>query len=208
MYKMNNYKLIGLAGKKGAGKDTLAESLGDAMAQRFAFADELKETVHTLFDIPRELLWGTQEEKEYRTSVRHPIEMHKMNVREVLQVFGTDVCRMMDNRVWINSLMDTLWKEADPDKVQIITDVRFTNELDFIQEQGGIVVYLTRGVTGDSHVSENIITPSDCDFTIDNRTVTKEVQKMALLGIIENVWGLSASELEWGSLFGAGGDQL
>ena len=41
--------LIGFTGKAGSGKDTAAKALIDIGWKRFAFADELKNTVNSLF---------------------------------------------------------------------------------------------------------------------------------------------------------------
>ena len=203
MKTTSNIRLIGLAGKKGAGKDTVAKSISGA--QVYAFADELKYIVNRLFNIPLSLLHGSQEDKNRLTHVIDPIEFNRMTVRETLQVFGTDVCRTMSNEVWINSLDKRLKAEADPDKVQIITDVRFTNEIEYIREMGGIVVYLTRDpnkVHVDRHISENTITKDKCDYTLDNANCNLKTQKLGLMKIIDNYWGLNASELEWGELWG------
>ncbi|HSG51754.1 MAG TPA: hypothetical protein VLA40_06575, partial [Rheinheimera sp.] len=46
--------------------------------------------------------------------------------------------------IWLNSLEYRVLKE-DPDKVVVVSDARFRNELDLIKSMGGKVVWVQRG---------------------------------------------------------------
>jgi hypothetical protein len=93
-----------------------------------AFADPLKDVVHRIFRIPREILWGDSDKRDTRT-------------RKILQELGTDFARKFDADVWIQRTIERIEKakkgEGDylelrpipegPLKV-IVPDVRFPNE--------------------------------------------------------------------------------
>ncbi len=67
---------LGLAGKKGSGKDTAASGLAvrlnkEGIATSIThFADPLKEICHILFGVSKDLLWGTDEDKSKLTSLK------------------------------------------------------------------------------------------------------------------------------------------
>jgi hypothetical protein len=62
--------------------------------------------------------------------------------RNMLQMMGTEVGRdMLDPKIWIYSLERKM--EMYPNVV--IADVRFRNEIKFIQDKGGFVVRVKRG---------------------------------------------------------------
>lgn len=79
-----------------------------------------------------------------------------MTNREVLQVVGTDIFRtMLDNNVWVNATLHRDWTGFD---VVIVTDCRFPNEKQAIEDAGGYVIRLERN-TGftDNHASETAL---------------------------------------------------
>ena len=61
-------------------------------------------------------------------------------IRPFLVFWGTDIMRGRDEDVWVKKLQSSL-KE---DQVNIISDLRFTNELDWIQNNNGVSVMLSR----------------------------------------------------------------
>lgn len=105
--------IIGIAGKMGSGKDTLAKRIG---YHCYAFAGKLKEICTELFGI-------TPMTKDTRT-------------REILQKVG-QFMRTIDPNVWVNYLIRHL-----KNKTCIITDVRYMNEAISILNAGGKVFYL------------------------------------------------------------------
>ena len=74
------------------------------------------------------------------------------------------------NKCW-HFTFNVLKKIQDaPDKLWIITDVRFENEVKFIREQKGKIILLERdGYNYDNHPSEMGIL--DFDFKIQNTTI-------------------------------------
>lgn len=124
-------KLIGLTGRAGSGKDytfgVWAAEFGPYVS-RVAFADEVR------FEIERSLgltpydargLW----EKPY------PVE-----VRKLLQWWGTEYRRAQDPEYWVNQGRRTIAEELGYMDLVVVTDVRFANEADAIRDLGGLVV--------------------------------------------------------------------
>ena len=104
---------IGLIGKAGTGKDTVAAYLVAVYGfRKFAFADKLKE-------IDAELFGPTGGKNRKR-----------------LQEFG-QFCRTIDPDVWVKQL-DKKIKEYDGNVV--ITDIRQRNEYDYCKENGFVIV--------------------------------------------------------------------
>lgn len=168
--------LIGLAGKKLAGKDTagsyLVEEHGFA---RLSFAAPLKESFAALFNVPVKYI------EKYKS---HPAAIvrldtpdgahHSMTLRVALQRYGTEAHREIPGfgrAVWT----DMLFRLLPEDGRFVITDSRFDNECGRVQEAGGVVVYIDRdtGDDADTHASEQ--KPTSIDFTINNNGTIDEL---------------------------------
>lgn len=108
----------------------------------YNFADNLKLACHIVYQIPLELLYGTDEQKNTPTHIlwgNLPIDdvniktrIKKLNlyetpmtVREVMQYFAT-ICRKMDPTCFITGVKDKITK--DRPKVAIIGDGRLVSE--------------------------------------------------------------------------------
>lgn len=115
---------IGLSGKFCSGKDTVGAALG---IPRYAFADGMKDEVAGLLTL-----------KGVSTS-RDDINEHKAQFRSMLQVYGTDFVRHhVDDNYWVKRLLANI-----PDKTSaVVTDVRFPNEAEALQDNGFLVVRL------------------------------------------------------------------
>ena len=156
-----NPALIGFAGKARSGKDTAGKYQGDKYRfVRYSFAQPLKDGAKAMFNL-------TDEQIENKEKV---IEPWGRSPRELYQLLGTDVARSIDVRVWIKNAEMFIKKRAGLSVV--ITDVRFSNEAEWIRNQGGVVIYLeskTRGINdGTGHASENGLTGDDVDVYIEN----------------------------------------
>ena len=99
-----------------------------------------------------------------------------MTVREVLQYVGTELFRQMYPNVWINALMQQVKQEKHNIRLAIITDCRFPNEVECIQQHGGKVVGLSRMANMYTvHKSEKALDTferSDFDGFIDNKDMS------------------------------------
>lgn len=92
-----------------------------------------------------------------------------MTVREVLQIFGTNICRRLYNNCWVSATMKQI--NNDNPEVALIADGRFDNEAEAVKQANGFCVLLRRNESGsDSHASENGFQSfKDWDTIIDNR---------------------------------------
>ena len=96
-----------------------------------------------------------------------------MTAREVLQYFGTGVCRKMSSNCWVEATMRQIKKDA-PDYA-LIPDMRFPNEADAIKLNGGTTIkFLRRPFPEDNHPSEVSLEDYKFDFVFDNREWTIE----------------------------------
>ena len=131
--KKNEMKIIGLAGKAGAGKDYVYETMDAALQthkaiRRMAFGDGLKTDIEKALNDGRSMLplWS---------------KPYSHEVRSLLQWWGTDFRRKEDVRYWIDNYglptLDRL-RHAGTDVV-CVTDVRFQNEVDALQRLDGVV---------------------------------------------------------------------
>lgn len=159
--------IIGLLGKKRAGKDTVAARLVQEFGfVRYAFADPLKEAA--LDTDPLIPIWGGA----HRLSVVVRVlgwERAKEcgEVRRYLQAFGLSMRERVDPEIWLRSTMTRVAEEVSP---VVITDVRFPNEADAIEGAGGVLVRIHRSSADhkDAHVSETALGERLCSFHIYN----------------------------------------
>ncbi len=127
-------KIIGIGGNARSGKDTLANNLVSILAElnikakKVSFANALRQSVDDFLLRELGISAFTEDKKE------------KDIIRPFLVFWGTDIMRGRDEDVWVKKLQSSL-KE---DQVNIISDLRFTNELDWIQNNNGVSVMLSR----------------------------------------------------------------
>jgi len=153
--------IIGLSGKKQAGKSTAAAHIKKCLEERFqvsveivGFADKLKEIVLDCF-VPPEWNWGLAElELDENKNRKTPCGK---TVRQLLQTVGTDWFREVFSDCWVNAYANTV-TQLNVDVV-LTPDVRFRNEMKYIQINGGIVMRFTRAPFGetDKHISETAL---------------------------------------------------
>lgn len=139
--------IIGCIGFAGSGKGTVADYLVEKRGfTKLAFADAVKDATAAIFGWPRSLLEGdTNESREWREQKdewwSQKTELH-ITPRNMLQLMGTEVGRgMIHPDLWIYALE----KRIDMYQNVVIADVRFPNEMKFIQEKGGFIVRVKRG---------------------------------------------------------------
>lgn len=149
-------KIIGLVGFKGSGKDTLAGFLTGFGFVKDSFAKSVKDILSIIFSwdryklegvTPEDRLWreepdlwweGKLDWQNNKWSAFYP----RFTPRVAMTLIATDMFR--DNfftDIWKLSLERRIYKFP---KV-VITDVRFTNEIDLIKENGGKIVRIKRG---------------------------------------------------------------
>lgn len=146
-------KFLGLSGKAGHGKDTVANVItnmyGEYGVYRRAFADALKEDVYDLLvgyrtqqglinagawekEVPD---WGISK-VQFINSIKHHPE-----IRALLQAYGV-AQRKAQPDYWIQRLLK--WAEGSGAKTIVVPDVRFENEAEAIRHRGGMVYRVVR----------------------------------------------------------------
>lgn len=183
--------VVAFSGKKGSGKDTLADYCMAQLAQRgmrsekLGFATELKRQVHVLFGIPYEVLYADDAVKSsIITEIRWedmPFvteQRGRMSAREVMQIWGTEIVRTICGNAWARAFATQVRLSKAP--IIFCTDCRFVNEVEAVHALSGKVVRLTRRMQNhDGHASETSLDPERFDWkrfdhVIDNRILTLE----------------------------------
>lgn len=160
-------QIIGVAGKAGSGKDTLADFLVQSEGfTRFAFADPLKLSVCELFGIPLE-------------HMNHPIskervdETWRKSPRQLMQWLGDCVRNDISKDFFVIMMANRI--NESQSKTVVISDVRYEQEARFVREMGGVIVELARtnrfGSMGEkeaNHSSESGLPRILVDYHISN----------------------------------------
>jgi hypothetical protein len=200
---MFNPKIVSFRGPLGGGKTYAANYLVKYFGfKRIAFADALKievydnlwarntdvlnlfmrETMNTVFSyVPPtkpgfDLYYVLPEEKiEF-------INAHKVELRSLLQWWGTEFRRGQDKNYWLNQWVKATEAALADGQCVAVDDARFDNEIDKIIEMGGIHIFIlanqkdiearlisrdgaaTTGIAG--HASEGILDPKDLRNTL------------------------------------------
>lgn len=119
--------IVGIVGKKGSGKDTVAEYLWfEYLFTRLAFADKLKEVAKDLFNITAKDAYG----------------------RYVFQQLGSKMREIKDT-VWIDYVFNIIEQRCVQDVPKnppffnyVISDVRYFNEAERIWNENGVLIIL------------------------------------------------------------------
>lgn len=169
-------RIIGMHGRAGAGKDKTAEILAEShLFTSVAFADKLKEQSADAYGVTVDFLnyRPTKEapllelaprfcrDPKFLTLLRNiygdafSLDM-PMSPRRLTQLWGTEYRRAEDPLYWVKQLARDV-SQIDPGIPVAIRDVREEHEVDYIQEQGGLVFIVHReGLPAvEGHSSEN-----------------------------------------------------
>lgn len=156
-------RLIGLTGKAGSGKDTVANFLERGYGYtKYSLAQPLKEMLNGVFGWSMEL-WQNREWKEC------PL-LGDVSPRKLAQWLGTDILRKYAGEdIWIKLMEDRL--DTNPCAQMVVADVRFENEARAIHVKGGIVIQLVNpdAPAVAAHSSEAGVPTHLIDFTATAR---------------------------------------
>lgn len=169
--------LIGLCGYARSGKDTAAEVLIKAGFTRVAFADALKLDVLTALQRSAEIVnranTGQSTGGIQVTTGLFRSPTTKERFRPLLVEYGRAM-RALSPGYWIDRL------EADVHGVDrvVVTDVRYQNEVSWVQENGGVVIYLDRPGIGPANQEEHdSFSQIKQDFTVVNDGTIEELHQ-------------------------------
>jgi hypothetical protein len=130
---MKEVRLIGLIGLKQHGKDTVADILVEKNGfVKEAFAGRLKQICMENFDLSPAQVHG--EFKEMPDPRWKSASGEPRTARFILQFMGTQAFRKVDPDFWVKYFFAHTY---DEERMYVISDVRFPNEMDAIQKRGG-----------------------------------------------------------------------
>lgn len=164
-------RLIGITGKAGSGKDTLADAaVTEFGGVKYSFALPIKQALNAMFGWTMNM-WDNRDWKEA------PITWLGVSPRKLAQTLGTEWGRDIINPdLWVRIAMDRYWKhvESGSTKPFIIADVRFDNEAISIHKFDGIIINVVRPsqtfIQGATHVSEAGVSDALVDHVLYNDT--------------------------------------
>jgi hypothetical protein len=147
--------LIGLVGKLGSGKDYIADNIVIPLFKephlKMAFADQIKINVMTKNNIPFNDVYVNKTEQS----------------RTLLQQEGTEKGRDTINKnIWVDYLDNwiKIYKYKGVEHF-IVSDVRFKNELEYIKNNGGILIK----IVAPSRNHARLTAESKCDTVAYNK---------------------------------------
>lgn len=169
-------KIIGLTGAAGSGKDTIADYLVDYHDfRKISFAEPLRRGLHAMFGIPMHMLQDR--------AIKHiPLNiLGGKSIREAMNTLGTEWGRTcVADDIWLTTAtfkLDQLRAQATLGhsnvKGIVISDVRFANEVAWLEAQGGELWHVYRpdnpyALAPDSHVSQQGLTVEQYEPVIFN----------------------------------------
>jgi putative deoxynucleotide monophosphate kinase len=172
--------IIALSGKKGSGKDTVANMLEYCFNKyhhqrlhKVAFADPVREIASIVASTAQvhfiDRYW--KEQPVSSSDERSPREYLRLVGQSLKSTLGPDVwIRVMDSRVFTFNAKNC-----------VITDVRFRNELDYVKGKGAFLIKIERdGCEGDDDVSEtemDSFKDEEFDLIIKNNGTREELSE-------------------------------
>lgn len=134
--------LVGLIGRAGAGKSTVAGHLEHEWAfENMAFADPIFAMAMALFqDCGISENWAME-----RALKEKPTPVLGISYRHVAQTLGTEWGRqVLGDDLWVRIAAHKVREAMALDLSVVIGDVRFPNEAAWITAQGGVLVHVQR----------------------------------------------------------------
>jgi hypothetical protein len=204
--ELRPFRLVGITGGKGHGKDTFANFVkasgrSGASFQTKHFAAPLKDIVAEVFGLNREHM-DDPIEKERQLSSPIPIDLHlealktktglpltpkgltAESLRHLLQYVGTDYVRAVAPNYWVDRAA-----EAFVASNTLVPDVRFPNEAATVKKVGGMLIKILRidmPDSGDGHASETSMDGVSVDLVVGVRTgdlrISERVAHLLALG--------------------------
>lgn len=166
--------LIGITGKAGAGKNTVADILSDNFGySQLSFAGPLKAALAVL---------GMPEPLRAMKELNYPGKNY--SYRKAAHTLGTEWARCLDEDFWVNlasEKVQELWRINQ--KNIVFSDVRFDNEAKMIHSNGGIVLLVVgRDYNTDNslHASEAGVSSNLVDRVIYNTGSLEELEETVL----------------------------
>ena len=200
--------IIGINGKIGSGKDTVANMILDNIAPFYQntfiqsdihkFAGPLKRIASILTGVPVEQF----EDQEFKKT-QMPPEWGDMTYRTFLQRLGTEAIRdNIHTNAWVNAALSGYTggdgSQLDLDSFRryvgqmwLMTDMRFTNEYEACKSRG-ITVLVRRPslpVDPNPHISETQLDHiQDWDIIVENDGTLDDLEKTVQSSVIRTIY--------------------
>lgn len=154
--------LLGIAGKAGAGKDTLGLHIGRTYNY---YTASLASAIKGMLSCGLGWNYAKWSDREWKETVD---PLFGFSPREAAQKLGTEWRDIIDPSkiMWCKVLER---ERGDKLNKTVVCDIRFPHEQDWIHSHGGQIVYINRKVESIStHMSETSLDMSKVDFNLDN----------------------------------------
>ena len=166
-------------------QDWIHSAYYPAETKKYAFAQPIKDFCINVLGLEHQQAWGTDEEKNQPTHILWkdmPLDSQvlsqvmcretqesglkidlktPMSGRQIMQIFGTEICRKMYGDCWVRATVSAIKK--DNLNFALISDCRFPNEIDYLKEYDPIVLRLARNPLDKHHDSETALDDYDWD---------------------------------------------
>jgi hypothetical protein len=198
--------LIGLGGYAASGKDAVASILqknhGWERTYMSAPLEEAYLKLNPWIDV-REPNWepGTYPSiltyepfmryRELHSLIGYDASKNNKDVRGGLQILGTEIGRnMCDEEVWLRYGFRKIDETMADGKSISITGIRYPNELSWVKERRGHLVWVSRPGYGpvNGHSSDNALSRDDFDMEIPNDGTLEDLA-VVVARFARNVWG-------------------
>jgi hypothetical protein len=184
--------IIGVIGFIGSGKGTAADILVEKHGfVKLSFADAVKDATAAIFGWQRSLLEGdTDESRSFRETKDEWWSTkfgYDFSPRLALQLMGTEAGRDVFHKdVWVYALE----RKMEMYKNVVIADVRFPNEIEWMQSKGGFAVRVCRGADPEWY---------DCAILANKKAESHEQisRKLAAKDAMVDQYKIHYSEWAW-----------
>ena len=171
--------IIGLSGKIGSGKSTVAEIFKENGFYLDSFANSVKDVSSSIFGFDRNKLEGiTKEDRQWREKAdkKYSTLLGKnFSPRDSLILIGTTLGRnQIHHDIWVETVFNRY--SLSENQNLLITDVRFPNEYESIKKRGGILIRIERENTYKiNHESETALDSYSFNYVIENNGTLEEL---------------------------------
>ena len=126
--------IIGICGNARSGKDTMASLISEALSD-IGIKNEIISFASSLKEETREFIQQTLGIDTFTDKTEE-----KQIIRPFLVFWGTHVRKKIDPLVWVKKAIEKM----DDNKVYIISDVRFPDEMKWLRSQDSYCIFLDR----------------------------------------------------------------
>lgn len=193
--------IVGITGRKRAGKDEFAQALAAALAARglrsvrVAYADRLKGGCARVFGIPIADMHDASakdgalpapiliDDHVHLLEAEFGLEIRRAGgrartVRELLQLVGSEYVRRSRPAYWVDVAIEKAESATSAGAIALMPDVRFDNEAVAVRSRHGAVVEVVKqgaAYAADHHASEAGVDPALVDYRVEAATGALDV---------------------------------